>query len=37
MNDGRHRIFWFIALYVAGLATFLLVTTVIKISLKLLQ
>jgi hypothetical protein len=37
MNERRRRIFWFAALYVAGLVAFLLVTTVIKASLKLLR
>jgi hypothetical protein len=37
MNERRRRIFWFAALYVAGLVTFLLVTTVTKASLKLLR
>jgi hypothetical protein len=37
MNDRRRRIFWFAALYVAGLVAFLLATTVIKASLKLLR
>jgi hypothetical protein len=37
MNERRRRILWFAALYVAGLVTFLLVTTAIKASLKLLR
>ena len=37
MKERSRRIFWFAALYVAGLATFLLITTVIKASLELLR
>jgi hypothetical protein len=36
MNERNRRIFWFAGLYVAGLVTFLLVTTVIKVLLKLM-
>jgi len=37
MKERPRRIFWFAALYVAGLVTFLLITTVIKASLRLLR
>jgi len=37
MSEQRRRVFWFAALYVAGLLTFLLVTTVIKAALKILR
>jgi hypothetical protein len=37
MNERRRRILWFAVLYGASLATFLLVTTVIRASLKLLR
>jgi hypothetical protein len=37
MNERRRRIFWFAVLYLAGLVTFLVVTMVIKSSLKLLR
>jgi hypothetical protein len=37
MNERRRRILWFAALYVASLVAFLLVTTVIRASLKLLR
>jgi len=37
MKERPRRIFWFAALYAAGLATFMLITTAIKASLKLLR
>jgi hypothetical protein len=37
MNERRRRILWFAALYGASLVTFLLATTVIRASLKLLR
>jgi hypothetical protein len=37
MNEQRRHIFWFAALYAAGLVGFLLVTVVVKASLRLLR
>jgi hypothetical protein len=37
MNERQRRIFWFTGLYVTGLMTFLTVTTIIKVLLKLLR
>ena len=37
MKERPRRIFWFAALYVGGLVAFMLVTTVIKASLRLLR
>jgi cytochrome bd-type quinol oxidase subunit 2 len=37
MNERRYRILWLAALYAAGLVMFLLVTTIVKASLKLLR
>jgi len=37
MKERPRRIFWFATLYVAGLVTFLLITTVIKASLELVR
>jgi hypothetical protein len=37
MSERRRRIVWFATLYVGGLATFLLVTALIRASLKLLR
>jgi len=37
MKERPRRIFWFATLYVAGLVAFMLVTTVIKASLRLLR
>ena len=37
MNKRHRHIFWFVALYAAGLAGFLLITVVVKASLRLLR
>jgi hypothetical protein len=37
MNERRRRIYWFVTLYVASLAMFVLITTIIKASLKLFR
>jgi len=37
MNERRRHLFWFVALYAAGLVAFLLVTVVVKASLRLLR
>jgi len=37
MKERTRRFFWFAALYVGGLGAFILVTLVIKASLKLLR
>jgi hypothetical protein len=37
MNERRRHLFWFVALYAAGLVGFLLITVVVKASLRLLR
>jgi hypothetical protein len=37
MSERRRRMVWFATLYVGGLVTFFLVTTLIRASLKLLR
>ncbi len=37
MSERRRHIFWFVALYAAGLVGFLLITVVVKASLRLLR